>query len=88
MLIEIKTSACKLKAIYLGEVDRFQLTRSTLANFKFQSLAKVKIDQVKKANIFFDYLKNSKARCWKNWRVPNVQLHMRNYIWRKLHYKG
>ena len=57
MLIELKTTACKLKAIYFGEVDRFQLTRSTLANFKFQCLAKVKIDQVKKkANVFFNYL--------------------------------
>ena len=53
MLIEPKTTACKLKAIYFNEVDRFQLTQSTLANFKFQYLAKVKIDQVNKRSKHF-----------------------------------
>ena len=68
-----ETTACKLKAIYFGEVDRFELTRSTLANFKFQCLAKVKIDQVNKKQIFsLTTSKNSKARCCRNWRCPNV----------------
>ena len=73
MLIELKTTACKLKAIYFGEVDCFQLARSTLANFKFQCLAKVKIDQVNKKQIFFlTTSKNSKAWCCRNWRGRNV----------------
>ena len=46
MLIKPKTTVCKLKVIYLGKLDCFQLTRSASANFKFQSSAKVKIDQV------------------------------------------
>ena len=52
MLIEPKTTACKLKAIYFGKDGRFQLAQSTLANFKFQSLAIIKIDQVKKSKHF------------------------------------
>ena len=62
MLIKSKTTACKLKASYLGEVDRFQLTRSTLANIKCQSLAKVKIDQVEeKQTLSFIICKKLKA---------------------------
>ena len=73
MLIEPNTTACKLKAIYFGEVDRFQLTRSTLANFKFQCLAKVKTDQIKKKQTFsLTTCKNSKVRCCRNWRGSSV----------------
>ena len=61
------------------EVDRFQFTGSALANLKFLSLTKVKIDQVKKSKTFsLTTCKNSKAGCLRNWKSLNVQLHMQN----------
>ena len=47
------------------------------SNFRFQSLTKAKTDQVKKKQKFFlTTCKNSKAKCWRNRRGPNVQLHI------------
>ena len=42
---------CVYVVSYLGEVDHFQFTRSTLANFKFQILAKVKSQNSKSKTI-------------------------------------